>query len=108
MTAIEYQLWGAIALCAALVAAIVACWAYEAVTSRRTPCRACGCLPAANAGEFPELCWECGEAVAGWRLQKMIEPLAAKNTGCRPDCPRLPGGCLGRIGGKCAARKEKK
>ena len=26
---------------------------------------------------------------------------------CRVDCPRLPGGCLGRIGGKCAARKEK-
>jgi hypothetical protein len=25
---------------------------------------------------------------------------------CRVDCPRLPGGCIGRIGGKCAARKE--
>ena len=106
MTAIEYQLWGAIALCAALVAAIVACWAYEAANKRRTPCLACGCLPAANAGEFPELCRECGDSVVAHR--ENLESLIALDTECQPDCPRLPGGCIGRIGGKCAARKEAK
>ena len=106
MTALEVELWCAIALCAALVAAIVACWAYEAVTSRRTPCRACGCLPAANAGEFPEWCLECGDALVAHR--ESMERLIALETECQPDCQRLPGGCIGRIGSKCAARKEKK
>jgi hypothetical protein len=40
--------------------------------------------------------------VAAWGYEAVA---SCKRTGCRPDCPRLPGGCIGRIGGKCAARK---
>ena len=90
MTALEVELWCAIALCAALVAAIVACWVYEAVDLW------CAIFLCAALLAIIAVCWAY-EAV-----------INRKRNQCQPDCPRLPGGCIGRIGGKCAARKENK
>ncbi len=37
------------------------------------------------------------------------EMLASMRRGrCRPDCPRLPGGCISKIGDKCAAWRAEK